>query len=105
MSGLEGENHLPDKVRGPEWFERTLPDDQLAQTHTARDVLHLDEVESAIAAQVVNRHNMRMKQVGHRARLVPEPLSDSRLLRDEARIHDLQGARPVQFQMMGPVNP
>ena len=52
------------------------------------------------AAQIVDRDYVRMQQVCGRSRLGPELFPKPRLTRDQSRIHDLEGARPSQAQVL-----
>ena len=71
----------------------------------ARDVLHLDEVIAPVAPQVVDRHDVRVDQVGDRPGLGPELLADLRLPGDQARVHHLDGAGPAPGRGARPGRP
>ncbi len=69
----------------------------------AVDVLHLEVVLIAVAAQVEDLHDVRVPQPGQRAPLAQDP--HHRVARALPRIHlDLQGADLLQEQVANPVD-
>ena len=98
----EGQDHLARQDRGAGRFERTLANQGLPQGLAPGDILHLDEMVAVDASQVVDRHDVRMEQVGSRTGLRPELLSVRRVLTDLIGIQDLQAqcrCRPRCFAL------
>ena len=101
VGGAQGEHDFSGKLRGPARLEGALAYQGFAQREPARDILHLDEVEAFDAAEVVDRDDVRVEQVGGRSGLGPELLADLRLLHNQPGIHHFQGTVTSQTQMPG----
>ena len=104
VRGTEGQDDLADEGGGPDRVEGSLLGERLLEADPAGDVFHLDVVIPAVVAQVVDRHDVGVDQVGHDAGLGPEVLAHLGLVGHEPRVHHLDGAGAVEPEVLGAVD-
>ncbi len=95
----DGQHDLPDERRGAHRIERAVANDRLAKAHPAGDVFHLDIMQPAIAAQVMDRDDVRVDEIRDSPRLGPESLSELRLPFNEPRVDHFDCAVSMQTQV------
>ena len=93
------------QLRGADRLERAVLDQRLLEADAPGDILHLDKVVVPIRAQVVDRHDVRVHQIGDHPGLGPELLADLRLAGDQARVEHLDRARSAEELVLGLVDP
>ena len=84
-------------------FGRQLAGVQQLPQADAVDELHEEVVEAVGLARIIDGHDMRMAEQGHRSSLAGKPLGKGRVLADLGR-EDFQRHQPIELFLPGHVD-